>query len=129
MKTSLLKRKPDWIWAQTSQPISYNQTIIASKSISLDSVRRAFIDITADSYYRLYINGKWIGDGPPKCWPEHYLYDRYDISRYLHKCPNIIKILARFYGTGTFHRIPQMPGLMALLEIQTADKKLFIKTD
>ena len=48
-----------WIWKQQTERLLYNQTILAKKSIELDKFDNAIIRITADSYYRLFINDKW----------------------------------------------------------------------
>ena len=100
-----------WIWhAQAEGPV-YNQTIIARKSFQLDKPQNARMLITADSFYRLYVNGQWVADGPCRCWPEHYQYDVLDVSNYVRDGNNQLEIVARHYGVGDFHKVPQRPGL------------------
>ena len=38
------------------------------------------ICITASAQYALYLNGKLLGKGPPRAWPQHFQFDTYDIS-------------------------------------------------
>jgi len=73
--------------------------------------------ITADSRYRVSLNGTWINDGPGKAYPEHWTYDVYDIRKLLRNGTNRIEVIARYYGVGTFHQIPQQAGLLAEIEL------------
>ena len=109
-----------WIWlAQADGPI-YNQTIIARKSVQLDKPRQGTMRITADSFYRLYVNGQWVADGPCRCWPEHFQYDVLDVSNYLRQGENRLEVIARYYGVGDFHKVPKQPGLLAQLDVASA---------
>ncbi|MBL8028249.1 MAG: alpha-L-rhamnosidase N-terminal domain-containing protein [Fibrobacteres bacterium] len=122
--------KTKWIWAAQNNPRPFNQTIIAQKTISLKDTKSAQISISADSFYRLYINGIWINDGPARAWPDHYRFDVIDISRYIISGINEIRIIAQFYGCGTFHQVPLEAALIAELEIINASgKKKIISTD
>lgn len=105
-----------WIWKQQQQYNYYNQTIIARKRFRLSQVSEATIRITADSYYRLYINDEWVNDGPCRSWPEHFQYDQIDVTSYLKAGNNEIKIIARYFGTGDFHHVPQQAGLLVQLD-------------
>ncbi len=111
----------NWIWRKHKE-ISYNDTIIARKEFILSGdFREVLISVTADSFYRLFVNGQWIGDGPARGWPEHYYYDQIDIADYLKPGTNEIRIIACYYGVGHFHGIPQQPGLLAQMDIEYAD--------
>lgn len=112
-----MKLKAYWIWKKQRDYNRYNQTIIAWKAFKLDSIRQATIDITADSFYRLYINNRWVNDGPCRSWLEHYQYDEFDITAYLKEGINQIKIIARYFGVGTMHQIPKQAGLLVQIEI------------
>jgi alpha-L-rhamnosidase len=119
-----------WIWTQKATVRQYNQTIFARKVIELKSCRQARLSITADSYYRVWINGHWVNDGPCRSWPEHYQYDDLEVSSYLVRGQNEIKILARYWGCGNFHTVPQQAGLLAELLVETEDgETLWVGTD
>eukprot|EP00828_Plagiopyla_frontata_P017840 TRINITY_DN23008_c0_g1_i1.p2 TRINITY_DN23008_c0_g1~~TRINITY_DN23008_c0_g1_i1.p2 ORF type:complete len:107 (+),score=4.31 TRINITY_DN23008_c0_g1_i1:165-485(+) len=77
--------------------------------------------MTAGSFYRLFVNGHWVCDGPARGWPEHYYYDQPDICGYLQNGLNEIKLIACYYGVGHFHGIPQQPGLLAQIDMEYAD--------
>lgn len=106
-----------WIWVRGEDPKGYNQTVVARKSLKLEEVRSAVMRITADSYYRLWVNGRWVADGPCRSWPEHYQYDELEVGPYLRPGDNEIEVVARYYGVGDFHRIPQQAGLLAQLDV------------
>lgn len=107
-----------WIWKQQDDYNLYNQTVIFRKSFHLDSeLKTADLSITADTFYRLYVNGKWINDGPSRGYPKHYNYDLLDLSAYLKVGENEIKVIAKYFGAGTFHQICQQAGFLAQLEI------------
>ena len=110
-----------WIWRAQDDPGPYNQTVIARKTVRLESVRQARMRITADSFYRLSINGLWVNDGPGRSWPEHYQYDDLDVTTWLRAGANEIEVVARFYGTGDFHRVPRRAGLLAQLDVTLAN--------
>jgi len=111
-----------WIWLPQDGGRPYHQTIIARKVFSLtaeacDAIASADLRITADSAYRLFVNGAWVNDGPCRSWPEHTQYDVIDVAGYLKPGDNEIRVIARFWSTGTFHQISQQPGLLAQLDL------------
>ena len=106
-----------WIW-QTQQDYNvYNQTIVARKTVRLERTRQAQMRITADTFYRLIINGRWVNDGPCRSWPEHFQYDVLDVTPYLRDGANEIRVIARYYGCGDFHHVPKQAGLLAQLDV------------
>lgn len=120
----------NWIWHEQEKSNLYNQTIVAVKTFSLESIKAASIQITADSYYRLFINDRWVCDGPPRSWPQYYQYDDIDITLYLRKGTNSIKIVARYFGVGTFHQIPQTAAILAQIDVISKEGSTHsIKTD
>ena len=115
-----------WIWTGQEGRHRYNQTIVARKAFSVTETRRAveqraLLRITADSAYRCFINDSWVNDGPCRAWPEHYQYDEIDVTGYLHTGDNEIRIIAKYWGTGTFHQVPRQAGLLVQLDLTAAD--------
>jgi len=107
-------RQPAWIWCAQNDPAEYNQTGWFRKEVDLKETGAATLRITADSWYRLFINGKWIHDGPGRAYPDHLQYDTHTVS--LKKGKNRIEVIARYFGIGTFHQIPQQAGLWAQIK-------------
>ena len=110
-----------WIWTAAGAAPAYNETIEARKSFTLPELDAASLRITADTTYRLYVNGQWAGDGPGRSWPKHYQYDVLDILPLLRAGENEIRVVAKFFGIGTFHQLPQEPGLLAQLDARAKD--------
>ncbi|MHA1681960.1 MAG: alpha-L-rhamnosidase-related protein [Promethearchaeota archaeon] len=61
-------------------------------------LERAVINITADSRYKLFVNGKYVGRGINRCEAYYWYYNTFDITSYLQEGRNVIAIHARFYG-------------------------------
>ena len=61
------------------------------------------INITADDYYKLYINRKFVGQGPAPGYRDVYNYNTYDITPFLRKGENTI--LVHTYYQGLINRV------------------------
>ncbi len=109
-----------WIWRNQDSCTKYNDTIVARKMVELPEATSAQLAITADTRYRLSINGNWIGDGPCRSWPDQYQYDVIEVTPHLKVGRNEIRIVAKYFGVGTFHQVPQQAGLLAQLDVQTS---------
>lgn len=105
-----------WIWSNRDTVYEYNQTVLFRKEFELNRADAAFLKITADSWYRVSINGKWVNDGPAKAYPDHYLYDIYDVGNLLRFGRNKIEIICRYFGVGTFRQISTQAGVWAQLD-------------
>jgi len=112
-----------WIWRDKADVHAYNQTVIARRQFQLERPTSGRLRITADSFYRLYVNGTWVNDGPSRCWPEHFQYDEIDVGAYLRDGLNELRVVARYYGVGDFHRVPKQAGLLAQLDVVHAGGK------
>ncbi len=110
-----------WIWARQDDYHAYHQTIVARRTFEAGEISAATLRITADTRYRLRLNGEWVNDGPCRAWPEHYQYDVLDVAGYLRAGVNTIEILAIYYGCGSFHQVPRHAGLLAELTWRDAD--------
>ena len=59
--------------------------------------------ITADDYYKLYVNGRFIAQGPAPAYPEHYYYNTLDITPYLCGKRNVVAV--HLYYQGLINRV------------------------
>jgi alpha-L-rhamnosidase len=86
-------------------------SLLRKKIIVKPDLTKATINITADSRYKLFINGKYIGRGINRCESNFWYYNSYDISNLLKAGENVIAISARFYGWDfAFYNTPEYPG-------------------
>ena len=59
--------------------------------INLSRVPQRFvIHVSADNRYKLFVNGKWIGNGPARSDPDHWYYETYDIAAQLKEGKNVL---------------------------------------
>ncbi len=105
-----------WIWCAQNDVRDYNQTVLFKKEFDLKDEGDASLKITADSWYRVSINGEWVHDGPGRAYPDHYQFDVHEVGDLLRKGKNKIEVIARYYGIGTFHQLPLQAGLLAQLD-------------
>ena len=102
-----------------------NYHIHIRKAFNLASIQRTRIRITADDYYKLYVNGRFVGQGPAPAYPECYNYNDIDITDYLTVGKNVIAV--HVYYQGQVNRVyvsgDNRMGLIA--DIFTEDNYLF----
>jgi len=60
--------------------------------------RRAELIITADDYYKLYINGVYVAQGPAPSYPNAYYVNRIDVLKYLRSGENVIALDVYYQG-------------------------------
>ncbi len=81
-----------------------NLHVLARAHIWTDSRRqRRILRITADDYYKLHVNGKFLSQGPAPAYPEHYYYNEIDLTPYLKEGDNIIGL--HLYYQGLVNRV------------------------
>ena len=106
-----------WIWINDDNGMEYNSHVIFKKDFRLDMLpQEAKIAVTADTKYRLKVNGQWCADGPARAYFDHYCYDVIDASSLLKTGLNRIECEVRFAGCGTFHQSPQRGGFLFQLD-------------
>lgn len=70
--------------------------------VSLSDVPERFlVHVSADSRYRLFVNGRAVGRGPLKGTLERYYYETYDLASYLHPGDNVLAADVRYFGDHT----------------------------
>lgn len=85
-------------WISTKEEVKPNLLARFKKSLTLDEIKNTIIDISADDYYKLYVNGKYVGQGPAPSYSFDYAYNRFDITDYLVVGENIIEALVYYQG-------------------------------
>ncbi|NOU91253.1 Bacterial alpha-L-rhamnosidase [Paenibacillus sp. LMG 31460] len=102
--------------------------LVRKEFVLTDAYKEALLDITADDYYKLYINGRFVGQGPAQGNYYYYYYNRYDVASFLKEGTNVIAVhvyyqglVCRAYNSGDYRQ-----GMIAELEV---DGKLIVKSD
>ena len=80
-----------------------NKHIIYRKKFSLNGFQKAVIRISADDYYKLYINGKYVAEGPSAGYPHAYFYNEIDVTDFLLDGENVLA--AHCYYQGLINRV------------------------
>ena len=75
-----------------------NRHILFRKSFVLKKTINARLKITADDYYKLYINGRFVTAGPAPSYPQCYNYNELDVSPYLQNGDNLIAVHTYYQG-------------------------------
>lgn len=106
-----------------------NKHILFRRKFNISSkISQSKIYISADDYYKLYINGKFVGQGPAPSYHFQYNYNEIDIKEYLVPGENVIAI--HTYYQGLINRVWQSGdnrhGLICDVEI---DDKVILSSD
>lgn len=75
-----------------------NSHILFRSKFNVDMPEDVDIYISADDYYKLYINGKFVCQGPSAGYPFHYYYNKVNISEFVTKGENIIAVHTYYQG-------------------------------
>lgn len=88
----------------------------------------AKIYISADDYYKLYINGTFVGQGPAPAYHHCYNYNVIDVTSFLEKGENVIAV--HTYYQGLINRVWQSGDFRhGLLLDLVADGDLLVASD
>lgn len=95
-----------------------------------EGIKGALAQISADSRYRLYVNGHYVGRGPARFDPTWPYYDEYDITSLLRPGKNVIAALVHFYGEKTGWYLVGRPGFLFECSVARSDGgTTLVKTD
>ncbi|MFD0713335.1 family 78 glycoside hydrolase catalytic domain [Paenibacillus sp. GCM10027626] len=92
-----------WIWAAHEDGYDHgNQLVYFRKTFDVTEPgsTRLTIDLSADSRYRLYVNGRSVTTGPARGDLQTHYYDTVDLSGYLHTGTNVLAIKVLHYAQG-----------------------------
>lgn len=126
--------KAKWIWTHNWKGEDDNRVggfIYFRKSFYINDIfNKAVIKVSADSRYRLFINGQSVAVGPCKGDRFTWYYETIDISQYLKSGKNVIAIKVLRYsndfggnGNLSVYRSP-LPGFCLSCEINDVDENV-----
>lgn len=75
-----------------------NAHVLFRKKFTAQTGKRAYIYISADDYYKLYINGRFVCQGPTPGYNFHYYYNKADITDFLNDGENTIAVHTYYQG-------------------------------
>ncbi|MFW6457553.1 MAG: alpha-L-rhamnosidase N-terminal domain-containing protein, partial [Planctomycetota bacterium] len=121
--------KTRWIWTPDASHSANNYTCFRHTFKLTPPLQSARILITADARYEMFINGEWLGNGPPRSWTTPWPVDQYDVARAMKPGDNVIAVLVHDIGVSTFQYILGAPGLIAELELHDQKGHRYVVTN
>lgn len=114
--------RAQWIWGHVESPKPF-QFVRFRKTIDLASQpTNVTAYITADTFYRLWINEQLVMHGPARSARGKATVDPIDVGRYLIQGTNRLMIEV-FHGICPFEALAQAPGLLCELEAESNGKR------
>ena len=123
------KWKGQWLWCSGKERPK-NFYLYVRKVVNLpQKPSSAPVRVCADSRYKLVVNGKLIGRGPTRSFPEYQHYDEYDLAKDLKKGDNVITALVHHFGENTFQYHLGPGGFLFDAQVKCGGKSINMGTD
>lgn len=119
-KTSSHNWEAKWIWCKEAD--QKNTVVYFRKEFILNEIKNEKVYVTADTRYRLFVNGSYVRCGPVQSQPYYTYYDECEISSFLSKGMNTIACEVYYGG----HIANTRGGL--LLEVRQDDGTVVVKS-
>src|ERR1035437_9429861 len=113
-----------WIWYPSGRTLQNTFVLFRRELLLPAKPRRATGWISADSRYRLELNGQRVQWGPAPSDPRWAEADPLDLTGHLELGRNVIGATVLFYGTGDGTWPLGKPGFLFWLEIEHADGRV-----
>lgn len=116
-------------WIGSDHPFDLHEAYLDFRADVLieDLAVPTWLNLTADSRYRLWINGAFVARGPERCWPTAMAVDRIDVSRHLRPGVNAIAVQVYAPGYSHFAHVDRAAaGLIAWVE---AGERVILRSD
>ncbi len=88
----------DFVLEEHREELKNIHTLFRKKVTILKNVKKVILDISADDYYKLYINGNYVTQGPANSYTFCYNYNRIDVTKYVHEGENIVGVHVYYQG-------------------------------
>jgi len=87
-----------WIWTE-GEAAPKNFYLYCRRSFTLNGdATDAAVDVAADSRYKLFVNGRFVGRGPARCDQRWQYYDSHDLRPFLQHGENVVSAIVHQYG-------------------------------
>lgn len=120
--------KTDWIWLPNWTPRTVPTLALFRKQITLDATPAALpIRISADTRYKLYVNGIFVSYGPAKGDHTDWYYDEVDIAPALKNGENAIAVEVLAFPEGVWNHSlfhSATPGLYITENVNAPENSL-----
>ena len=116
-------KEAKWIWTEGDGHARNAWALFRRNFVIEDrgSLESALLRVCADTRYEAVLNGKRLGGGPVRSWPDELYYDSYPLSGAGKIGNNRLEILVNHFGLGTCVSIEGAAGLIAEILLDGAD--------
>ena len=112
---------------KNAEELCNRHTLFRKKAV-LSKTQNAILKITADDYFKLYINGVFVTQGPPPSYPQNYYYLEIDVTPYLKEGENVFA--THTYYQGLINRVWVSGDLRSMFWCELSlDGKILLVTD
>ena len=118
-----------WLWLPSQRTLA-NTFVLFRRELELGSApvsARGWV--SADSRYRLSVNGRRVQFGPAPCDPRSYDVDPVDLASYLRPGRNVIGAEVLFYGIGEGTWPSGKPGFLFALRVDEPGRSHVVLSD
>lgn len=109
----------NWLWDKCDS-LLHNQYVCFRQKINVQKKNartKAYLYLSCDTTYELYINGKFVNFGQYLALPENKFFDKLDISEYVVDGENLIAIEVYYQGYASSCYATGTPGLIYFTEV------------
>ena len=92
--------RADWIWDDVAGSQD-NRFVLFRRRLQVENRHELHLHLSADSRYRVWINGTFLGRGPVQSQPYHQFYDSYPIEP---DASGVIDLAIEVYYPASCHR-------------------------
>ncbi len=125
-----LRFPPEAVWIGSSHPFDLSEAYLCFRSPAQWRLEQrpgqASLFITADSRYKLWVNGQFVARGPARSYPQRQSVDGLDLTPYLQAGANTLAV--QLYQPGYSHFAYLHRGAAGLLAHLTCDGQTALTT-
>ncbi len=116
-------------WIGPSHPFDLSEAYLNFRAdLVLDAVPpQALLHISADSRYRLWVNGTFVGRGPERSWPSSMAVDERPVGHLLR--PGVNRIAVQVYSPGYSHFAHVHRAACGMIGWLTAGDAVLLRSD
>jgi len=112
-----------WIWDREPSREKNVYSLFRKRFELNRPARSAQALVTADSQYKLFVNGRFVGRGPARSNPAYLFFDTYEVGPYLRVGMNVVAAVVHFFGEGNERYMLGKEGFLFELAVETLDRR------